>query len=214
MMNDLFSQQQPESYPEIVKYVPPVLTEEEIKFFKKHVQKKPLATRERRKNSFAHKPIDIHLTKEQFWQVWTKVGEIQYNHADKAHKQKYGCERTWETVSGWFAEKAVSEWTGLPWVPTVNNFFEFDVGNLQVRGSQIDTGHLLTHEEDNGDDLVVFMTNQNILDNRIRGWLWVSETKDYEKYWCELEYGRPCFGVPQWDLRPPGTLLPFLEGYS
>ena len=64
-MNDLFSQQQPELYPEIVKYVPPVLTEEEIKFFKKHVQKMPLATRERRKNSFTHKPIEIHLTEEQ-----------------------------------------------------------------------------------------------------------------------------------------------------
>lgn len=191
-------------------HIPPRLTPEEIAKIKAKVQPRPFATRHPRANAFIHPSINVHLADEHFREVWEKVGAIVLNHAKENNKGKYGCERQWETIPGWFAEKAVSLWTGLPWNPTVGKYLESDVGHLQVRGSQCDSGHLLTHEEDNGEEAMVFVTNNNILNNRIRGWLWTSETKDYEQYWCTLEPGRPCFGVPLWDLRSPKTLLELL----
>ena len=116
-------------------------------------------------------------------------------------------------ASAFCAEKAVSNWLKLPWNNEVAKYKQPDVGkNIQVRSStRTKPVHLITHEEDNDDDIYILVTNLDPLVNEIWGWIYCRETKDHEEFWCYLQDERGAFGIPKFDLRSPESLISLLE---
>lgn len=196
----------------IIEHVPPVLTPEQLAYFTafENVPSKPRSQRRNRDPQC----VDINLTDEEFNEVWKVIGEMAKFSERHGLRDRYGCTEGLGTATGYFAEFGVHSWTGLPWNAKKEGVQKSDVGGLQVRSTRHHAGHMITHPDNNNDDIYIFVTNSKLFVQKIHGWLYCRETKDYEKYWCNLAKGgqfRPAFGVPIFDLRPLKSLVPILR---
>lgn len=193
------------------KWIVPVRDPIDILFIKSKAGKFPKAASI--KKPF-HTPIKINLGLHDFMEVMEAAGKVIYHNMTVGAKDKYGCQnKPLSMVFAYCAEKAISNWTGLPWNNEVGKYEQPDVGEfIQVRSTdQEDTVHLITHEEDKDTDIFILVTNEKPLVNKIWGWIYCSETKDHEEFWCKLQVTRGAFGIPRGFLRSPESLLPILE---
>lgn len=110
-------------------------------------------------------------------------------------------------ITGALCEKAASKATGLPWKRELGNFKKADVGPHEVRATTWTVGKLRLNMKGTKPEKAYIL----VVDQRpfftLAGWLWAEEGMK-PKYWGN-HYGhwnKPCWGIPQEDLRPISTL--------
>lgn len=116
-------------------------------------------------------------------------------------------ESLWENhIGGALGEAALAKamdkfWLGL------GIFGGADVGNLHVRLTAYDNGHLPLHEEDAGHYVMWLVTTTDWKLYKIRGWILAREGK-IDSLWKPNGMGpngRPAWFVPQSNLRSPDS---------
>jgi hypothetical protein len=77
-----------------------------------------------------------------------------------------------------------------------------DVGReIQIRTSNKVSGHLLLHKADNDDDYFVAVAKGATTESwHVKGWVYGRDGK-LQEFWKTLQYGRPCYVIPNEILR-------------
>lgn len=107
-------------------------------------------------------------------------------------------------VNGCMGEVALAKHLDMFWSGTLGNILAADVGaHLQVRTTAYRDGHLLLHQPDNDDQPFVLAVIK-LPKVMLVGWSFARDGKR-EEFW-RPGIDRPCFFVPQQQLRPIAEL--------
>jgi hypothetical protein len=148
--------------------------------------------------------VDIELTQmEQYVAAQIGIARTMRNRR-LGNTPRFGqkVENTWANdIEGAMGEMALAKFLGVYW--TENSAPQApDVGeNDEVRTTEYVNGHLLLHKCDHDDRRYWLLTGVNGK-YVVRGWLFGRE-KDDDPDWWRGEIDRPCYYVPQDDLRAP-----------
>ena len=113
-------------------------------------------------------------------------------------------------IEGALAEMAFAKLLNVHWDGKIGKIEKGDVGHWEIRQTKMPDGHLLIYPSDSNDASYVLMTGQKGV-YEVRGWILGREGKQH-KYWrADVTGYRPCFWVPQADLRPVQTHDDFLN---
>jgi len=112
-------------------------------------------------------------------------------------------------------ELAVSKGLGAEWDGKFYPIEEWDkwkvdghdVGMLEVRTTRYKTGRLIIHDKDQDYSPYILVLSYNCPEFFLAGWCFGNFGKN-KKYWRE-DVPRPCYMVPQSDLRPMDELINF-----
>lgn len=123
-------------------------------------------------------------------------------------------------LQGALAELAVSRALDLPWdgkwlpVPEWDTWKleGNDVGKLEIRSTERFDGRLILHPSDKDYSPYVLVTSDAHPTYRLVGWVYGREGKE-DKYWRD-NVPRPCYMVPQSNLRTIDSLLEILKTMS
>jgi hypothetical protein len=145
--------------------------------------------------------------------------QAEQRHRDaKAHKQRhYFTPPEGETVTerrACEAEMAAGIGLGVPWrgAGCYATRLDGDLAyNIEVRGRKRSHDPLLMRREDKDDRPYVLVTGIERI-YELRGWVYGHEGKDERYWWADAPY-RPCFKVPQSDLRPIESLLVLIDSW-
>lgn len=107
------------------------------------------------------------------------------------------------SIEGALAEWAASKALGIHW-PGKGQMRGADAGNLQIRSTRHDAGHLMLHPGDRDEDVFVLMVGR-AMTWQPKGWVRAEEGKQ-QQFW-RTDMRSPCFMVPQEQLHPMVTLL-------
>ena len=103
-------------------------------------------------------------------------------------------------IEGALAEMAFAKLLNVHWDGKIGKIEKGDVGHWEIRQTKMPDGHLLIYPSDLNDASYVLMTGQKGV-YEVRGWILGREGKQH-KYWrADVTGYRPCFWVPQSDLR-------------
>jgi hypothetical protein len=158
-------------------------------------------------------PVYITLTSEEMEEV-TSVGISRNNRAlSDGRIPMHGVEVKDERahITGALGEYALANHFGLPWMGDLGHPDRGipDVGGCHVRTvvhrlyDRMLRG-LLLHEEDADDEPFVLVMQVDPSRFRIVGWRYAHEGKHPYYWWTKTD--RPCYRVPQEDLRPMSDL--------
>jgi hypothetical protein len=142
------------------------------------------------------------------------AGAIRRVKGIKRRTQAYGLNgNEWQhDIEGCCAELAVAKHYGLPWLGAFM-FRAPDVGEWQIRSTQLDHGSLIVHREDSPADTFLLVTGRNG-SYTIRGWI-RAEDAQADRYWSDPSgKGRWAFFVPQSDLHDPELLCELIGAKS
>ena len=131
----------------------------------------------------------------------------QVQNIDFKSRDRYGRSNgaDWQDgIESCLAEMAVANYLGLYWDGNIGNYNAPDVGPYQVRHTSWPNGCLLLHKQDKDEEACVLAIGKNG-HYRLAGWAWIGEMKK-DEYWMDKGNGRPCYFVPQTDLRPMAEL--------
>lgn len=166
--------------------------------------------------------IQVKLSFDNLWHaLWNGFERFKLNHPEgkKARREMSGekdPENTFKYhLQGAIGEKAVATALNLPWHDKLGCLPRWDVGHYQVRSTDRHTGNLLLSKRDYNHDVFIFVTGKALV-HLIHGWAWGHEAKQ-EKYWRELQPGRPCYVYPKEQLHnmddlPSADYILTLEG--
>lgn len=112
------------------------------------------------------------------------------------------------------AELAVSLSLGFPWDGRLFSNDQWliwrdtghDTGPLEVRSTKHPNGRLILHPKDHDKSPFVLVRLHRFPVFDIVGWCFGEDGKQ-KPYWHDVGYGRPCFFVPNQELRPIDKLL-------
>lgn len=125
----------------------------------------------------------------------------------RGHGSTYGIgkDEQWErAIQGAIGEMVVAKHFGIYWTGNVGIVGAPDVGEIEVRTTQHQPGHLIIHKRDDDKKTFVLVTGKPP-SFRLAGWQFATVAKQ-EKYWKELQPGRPAFCVPENKLCPIATI--------
>ena len=119
-------------------------------------------------------------------------------------RETYGSDPkvAWQNaVQGAIGELVVAKALGVYWSGNIGDFQAADVCKLQVRTTAWDQGKLIVHPDEADDEWFILVTG--LKDTyHIRGAILGRHAKQ-DRFWGELQPGRPAYNVPQGpDLRP------------
>ncbi len=157
--------------------------------------------------------MEVVLSEQELLQAAMAGVARQIESVSAGRADQYGAGKAfgWQMhVEGAAGELAVAKALNLDWTLGVGVFGGPDVGNLQVRTTHRDDGRLYLHPRDRPDMRYVLVTGLNGR-YELRGWIygWMGKLK---KYWTEPQPGRPCYAVPQEDLRPIEAIMELTNG--
>tara|TARA_R110002126_G_scaffold232283_3_gene376747 strand:+ start:151 stop:603 length:453 start_codon:yes stop_codon:yes gene_type:complete len=110
-----------------------------------------------------------------------------------AHGLKRG--NDWQLmIEGCLTERAVAKHLRLHW-GGCGQINDVDVDTVEVRSTPYKKGKLIVHKSD-ADNSKFYLVTGIDGDYVIHGWIWGRDAKN-EKYWGELQPGRPSYNVPQ-----------------
>lgn len=97
-------------------------------------------------------------------------------------------------------ECAVAQWAGIYWNGNLGKLKATDVGRWEVKATARNNGRLLVPKAKLVMERAYILVTGIAPNLMIRGWAWGAEVGQ-EKYWGDPGTGRPCFMMPQNDLR-------------
>jgi len=154
--------------------------------------------------------IDVFLLDSDIELAKDAARRRQENAVNKGIPDRYGFKGNGLKIHeiGCISELAVARWLNSDWVDFSTSFKELtsDVGNLQVRATDFEYGRLFVHPKDNDDQPYVLVRTHKLPVVKLIGWMMGVEAKRKE-WWQELRKGRPCFIVPNNQLRPMEELI-------
>lgn len=103
------------------------------------------------------------------------------------------------------AEMAVAKYLDVYWADDQEPDYGGDVGNLGVRSTEHDTGHLLIYDRDPDDKTFVLVITKPPW-FKIVGGMVAKDAKDHDEWREETKYRVPCWAVPQDVLTPPEAI--------
>jgi hypothetical protein len=103
---------------------------------------------------------------------------------------------------GCLGELAVARWLNVEWVGFSRAFksLKYDAGQTQVRTTDHPNGRLLIHPTDPDDQPFILVKTNNLPEVNLVGWILGKNAKRKE-WWMELQKGRPCYVVPNSELK-------------
>ena len=124
-------------------------------------------------------------------------------------------------VQGAHAELAVAKGLGLQWDGRFFNLEEWfdwrneghDVSGLEVRSTHHPHGSLILHPTDKNEAPFVLVLTHKKPEYILAGWNFGSVGK-VDKYWRDVGYGRPCYYLPQRELKTMDLLVTRLRKVS
>lgn len=124
-------------------------------------------------------------------------------------------------IQGAEAELAVAKAFKLPWdgmFLALERWFDWrdaghDVSGLEVRSTRHERGRLILHPTDKDDSPYILVLAHLRPIYVLAGWNFGREGKNPE-FWEDVGYGRPCYYLPQSELRPMDELLERIRGAS
>lgn len=152
------------------------------------------------------------LTPEEV-EIGIVEGKLRNENAIKgrADQHKYGFEGDNEEIhiQGCWSEIAAAKALGLKWDNGPWRRFSYDVGELQIRSTQLERGRLIIRPGDCDDDIFVFTPaiDQKTYTYELRGWIKASEGKRPIFYYDKNKRD-PMFLVPEGYLSPIHNPLP------
>lgn len=125
-------------------------------------------------------------------------------------------DQAWQDdIEGSAAEFAVAKWAGVFWTPTLVVDGGIDVGRLCIRHTCYPTGRLLIQRGD-ADQLEAVLVTGRLPVYSLAGWIPVKDAKQ-DRFWQERPSPdaapRPCYWIPQAELRPMADLAA-LKGWA
>lgn len=145
-----------------------------------------------------------HLTWPEFLQgayagVLRHVQNLRHGHTERAYGADPRDGGVWDRhIEGACAEMAFAKYINRFWSGAVGDHGALDVDRYQLRVSRYDAAHLIIHPHEKG--IFVLLTG-HAPTYRLCGWLDARDAKR-DRYWGELQTGRPAYNVPQRDLYP------------
>lgn len=160
------------------------------------------------KDSMGVNPIGLTPLNPADMLVAKREGTAQFNRRKNTpHKWKRGKGERKDTLEGRIssvgAEIFAARALGVEWIPSDLPDHEGDIGaGRQVRSTDWDDGRLLIHDpHEDEDDHVFFLVIGWFPNYRMAGWLSGRDARKGRKK-VELVPGRPCYAIPQEELRP------------